>query len=186
MLSTKASTTSPSIQKRLYGDEDGMQYNVLVSPSRINDSNNEQYETLGNADFDTNFIDDMDEDENEEMSESQIARKKRYEAFVMTGDRMINLAKTPANNDFRSKYYKPSLEPIPLLEDESASLPSSPPPVVPLTTDVQDQQITKSNDTAAEQSREGGYFDLADQGGSDSNVVVRLRSQPQRNRSSVR
>ena len=26
----------------------------------------------------------------------------------MTGDRMINLAKTPANIDFQSKYYKPS------------------------------------------------------------------------------
>ena len=26
----------------------------------------------------------------------------------MTGDRMINLAKTPANLDFQSKYYKPS------------------------------------------------------------------------------
>ena len=25
----------------------------------------------------------------------------------MTGDRMINLAKTPANIDFQSKYYKP-------------------------------------------------------------------------------
>ena len=26
----------------------------------------------------------------------------------MTGDRMINLAKTPANTDFQSKYYKPN------------------------------------------------------------------------------
>ena len=26
----------------------------------------------------------------------------------MTGDRMINLAKTPANLDFQSKYYKPN------------------------------------------------------------------------------
>jgi len=33
-------------------------------------------------------------------------RKKNFEAFVMTGDRMINLAKTPANIDFQSKYYK--------------------------------------------------------------------------------
>jgi len=33
-------------------------------------------------------------------------RKKNFEAFVMTGDRMINLAKTPANVDFQSKYYK--------------------------------------------------------------------------------
>ena len=29
-----------------------------------------------------------------------------FQAFVMTGDRMINLAKTPANIDFQSKYYK--------------------------------------------------------------------------------
>jgi len=36
-------------------------------------------------------------------------RKKNFEAFVMTGDRMINLAKTPANVDFQSKYYKQPL-----------------------------------------------------------------------------
>merc|ERR1719370_2173087 len=33
---------------------------------------------------------------------------KNFEAFVMTGDRMINLAKTPANADWKSKYQKPS------------------------------------------------------------------------------
>ncbi len=32
--------------------------------------------------------------------------KRRFEAFVMTGDRMIQLAKTPANQDFKSKYTK--------------------------------------------------------------------------------
>jgi len=37
-------------------------------------------------------------------------RKKNFEAFVMTGDRMINLAKTPANIDFQSKYYKPQTQ----------------------------------------------------------------------------
>ena len=31
----------------------------------------------------------------------------------MTGDRMINLARTPANTDFRSKYYKPNTTNIP-------------------------------------------------------------------------
>ena len=40
--------------------------------------------------------------------ESHSRRRKNFEAFVMTGDRMINLAKTPANLDFQSKYYKPS------------------------------------------------------------------------------
>ena len=39
--------------------------------------------------------------------DSQTKRRKNFEAFVMTGDRMINLAKTPANVDFQSKYYKP-------------------------------------------------------------------------------
>jgi hypothetical protein len=38
-------------------------------------------------------------------------RRKNYEAFVMTGDRMINLAKTPANLDFQSKYSRP--QPLP-------------------------------------------------------------------------
>lgn len=31
---------------------------------------------------------------------------KKFAAFVMTGDRIINLAKTPANNDFKHKYNK--------------------------------------------------------------------------------
>jgi len=31
-------------------------------------------------------------------------RRKTFEAFVMTGDRMINLAKTPANADFQSRH----------------------------------------------------------------------------------
>ena len=35
----------------------------------------------------------------------KVIPKKNFEAFVMTGDRMINLAKTPANNEFKSKYY---------------------------------------------------------------------------------
>ena len=39
--------------------------------------------------------------------EGQAKRRRNFEAFVMTGDRMINLAKTPANIDFQSKYYKP-------------------------------------------------------------------------------
>ena len=33
-------------------------------------------------------------------------RKKKFEAFVMTGDRMIQLAKTPANHEFKCKYPK--------------------------------------------------------------------------------
>ena len=46
----------------------------------------------------------------------------------MTGDRMINLAKTPGNLDFQSKYYKPnSGAPPSLLASAVSSLPSSPP-----------------------------------------------------------
>ena len=149
-----------------------------VSPSRL----------YGNSDqeFDSQYTNN-EGDENEETSESKMARKRSYEAFVMTGDRMINLAKTPANNDFRSKYYKPSVEPIPLLEDESASLPSSPPPLARTGAEIQNKKFTKANEpTTAQQSREAGCFDLKDQSGNESNVVIRLRSQPQRNRSSVR
>ena len=40
--------------------------------------------------------------QSEDKIESR-SRKKQYEAFVMTGDRMICLAKTPANSDFLSK-----------------------------------------------------------------------------------
>ena len=40
--------------------------------------------------------------QSEDKIESR-SRKKQYEAFVMTGDRMICLAKTPANSEFLSK-----------------------------------------------------------------------------------
>merc|ERR1719234_1581975 len=43
-----------------------------------------------------------------DSSEGGGKRRKNFEAFVMTGDRMINLAKTPANADWKSKYQKPS------------------------------------------------------------------------------
>lgn len=36
----------------------------------------------------------------------EVAKRKKFEAFMMTGDRMINLAKTPANSEFKSKYQK--------------------------------------------------------------------------------
>ena len=49
-----------------------------------------------------------DSDTSSSSGETQARRRKNFEAFVMTGDRMINLAKTPANLDFQSKYYKPS------------------------------------------------------------------------------
>ena len=49
-----------------------------------------------------------DSDTSSTSGETQARRRKNFEAFVMTGDRMINLAKTPANLDFQSKYYKPS------------------------------------------------------------------------------
>ena len=50
----------------------------------------------------------------------------------MTGDRMINLAKTPGNIDFQSKYYKPdtsSTAAVKSLENrfESVSETDSPP-----------------------------------------------------------
>lgn len=54
-------------------------------------------------------------------SEDRNRRRKNYEAFVMTGDRMINLAKTPANIDFQSKYYKPT-------EERPGRPPSADPP----------------------------------------------------------
>jgi len=64
-----------------------------------------------------------DSDGSIQEGEGRRARKKNYEAFVMTGDRMINLAKTPAHMDFQSKYYRPTLEPA---KASSSSLPASP------------------------------------------------------------
>jgi len=37
-------------------------------------------------------------------------RKRNFESFLMTGDRMINLAKTPDNIDFQSRYYEQSMK----------------------------------------------------------------------------
>ena len=116
---------------------------------------------------------------NSESSETLSARKKSFEAFVMTGDRMINLAKTPANNEFKSTYHK-TLEPIPLLDDESASVPSSPPQ---MTSPTIEYMLPHESNGGKELVTE--YGDHMDQSGSDSNVV-KLRQQPPRNRSAVR
>ena len=120
------------------------------------------------------------DDGNMETLETLSAKKKHFEAFVMTGDRMINLAKTPANNEFKSKYHK-TLEPIPLLEDESASMPSSPPPI----TSPENEYQFLNDSNGDKESGDGNVSEQMDQSGSDSNVV-KLRQQPQRNRSAVR
>ena len=97
----------------------------------------------------------------------------------MTGDRMINLAKTPANNEFKAAYHK-TLEPIPLLDDESASVPSSPPQI---TSPIMEYMLPHESKGGKELVAE--YSDHMDQSGSVSNVV-KLRQQPPRNRSAVR
>ena len=102
---------------------------------------------------------------------------------MMTGDRMINLAKTPANNDFRSKHHKP-IEPIPLLDDECASLPSSPPLMI--SPEREFQQERNVGKTDSEILNETGFSDSIDESGNVSNMIVKLRAQPQRNRSAVR
>ena len=60
----------------------------------------------------------------------------------MTGDRMINLAKTPANSEFQSKYYKPhtttATQQASIEEGNTSSLPNSP-------TDVSTSQTTQQN-----------------------------------------
>ena len=44
----------------------------------------------------------------------------------MTGDRMINLAKTPANIDFQSKYYKQNNNEVPLSDKTARTLAFEP------------------------------------------------------------
>ncbi len=44
--------------------------------------------------------------ENNGRADTTVKKGKMCEAFVMTGDRMINLAKTPANTEFKSKHHK--------------------------------------------------------------------------------
>ena len=119
------------------------------------------------------------DDGNMETLETLSAKKKNFEAFVMTGDRMINLAKTPANNEFKSKYK--AQEPIPLLDDESASMPSSPPPQI-MSPETQYRYL---NDSSGDKELGEDLSEQMDQSGSNSNVV-KLRQQPQRNRSAVR
>lgn len=68
-------------------------------------------------------------------AELKLAKKKQYEAFVMTGDRMICLAKTPANSAFISKKtvshrQSGNLQQVPFPSEEqpvdSTSVPCSP------------------------------------------------------------
>ncbi len=61
--------------------------------------------------------------------QSNSSKKKQFEAFVMTGDRMICLAKTPANSEFVAKTVNlrqsGGLQQVPF-EDLSNSVPCSP------------------------------------------------------------
>ena len=177
---TKVSPTLSAVQNMSCNNDNDMEDNFHEANFRI--PNLEGYQIMP-GDIDTTYIDY--EEDLKDTSESQSAKKKNFEAFVMTGDRMINLAKTPANNDFRSKYHKPSIEPIPLLEDECASAPSSPPPMLSPEYEIQQLQHNISK-IESEISDEARISELMDESGSDSKVVVKLRVQPQRNRSAVR
>lgn len=52
------------------------------------------------------LLNNEEDDNDKKVVQSRRGRKKQYEAFMMTGDRMIQLAKTPAaaNHDFKSHY----------------------------------------------------------------------------------
>lgn len=75
-----------------------------------------------------------DNGERPTSAELKLAKKKQYEAFVMTGDRMICLAKTPANSEFIKKTVSHrqsgNLQQVPYeeqpVEDSSTSVPCSP------------------------------------------------------------
>jgi hypothetical protein len=63
------------------------------------------------------------------------SRKKNYEAFMMTGDRMISLAKTPANVDFVAKSLV-GFKPVPYPDEgESSLVPMSPAKDAPMMRD---------------------------------------------------
>ena len=180
-MSAKASPT-PNVQNMDCNHNNGLDDNLHAMNAPIYNKNLEGHQLMSDENIDTRYI-DYEEDGNDN-SESQSAKKKKFEAFMMTGDRMINLAKTPANNDFRPKYCKASIEPIPLLEDECASVPSSPPPVLSPECEVErEHNISKKIN---EMSFEAGFSEPMNESGSDSNVTVKLRAQPQRNRSAVR
>ena len=133
--------------------------------------------------LETQFIDDVEFEE--DVSESLSERKKKYEAFMMTGDRMISLAKTPANKDFKSKHPKTAIDSVPLLEDESASLPSSPPPAHDHETQGIARELNNSYDKVAGQYfNESTFAEMVNQNGGSN--VVKMRAQPQRDRAAVR
>ena len=182
-MPTKISSTLSAVQNMPCYNDNETEGKLHATDSQTYDRNLEGYQHLLDDDIDTTYIDY--EEDLTDTSESQSAKKKKFEAFMMTGDRMINLAKTPANNDFRSKYHKPSIEPIPLLEDECASLPSSPPPMLPAECEMQqlEHNICKKGSEISDEAR---LSELMDESGNNSNVVVKLRVQPQRNRSAVR
>ena len=88
---------SPERMLRTASAEDG------GDGSRQRQSSREDAENSSGSDQDKNG------DVDSSASGGEDKRKKgsrKYEAFVMTGDRMIQLAKTPANSEFKSKYSK--------------------------------------------------------------------------------
>ena len=89
-----------------------------------------------------------------------VAGGKKFEAFVMTGDRMINLAKTPANHDFKSKFNK-SISESNILRNRSTG---AAPAVVSLAVE-ESFEIDSSKDS------DGGDFEA-------SNGLARRREQP--------
>ena len=142
-----------------------------------------EYQLFGKEELETQFIDGVEFEE--DVSESLSERKKKYEAFMMTGDRMISLAKTPANKDFKSKHPKTAIDSVPLLEDESASLPSSPPPAHDHETQGIARELNNSYDKVAGQHFiESAFAETINQNGGSN--VVKMRAQPQRDRAAVR
>ena len=86
--------TSPNDENDISSESESHKLGATFTSSCRKDDEYE-YQLFGNEEFEPQFMDDVEFEE--DVSESLSERKKKYEAFMMTGDRMINLAKTPAN-----------------------------------------------------------------------------------------
>ncbi|TRY63787.1 hypothetical protein TCAL_04930 [Tigriopus californicus] len=95
----------------------------------------------------------------------EVAKRKKFEAFMMTGDRMINLAKTPANSEFKSKYQKS------VSESHMKTL-----------SQLDQEELERQRISELEDVPENGYGD----GHDDRSDIVKKRAQPSARRALVR
>ena len=128
-LSPERMQTSPTKGGRLESPERQLLNNNLTrhnssSASSVSSSTATTSRTTTNKSCDsaTEQLIATSDDRDTNLQQHKRSKQKQYEAFVMTGDRMICLAKTPANADFKTavNHRQEVREPVPFSMADSA------------------------------------------------------------------